>query len=29
MRARAVDESMTVIEGMSIHQTVRFGTVQR
>jgi hypothetical protein len=29
MRARAVGESIHVIDSMPIHQTVRFGTVQR
>jgi hypothetical protein len=29
MRARAVGESMAVMDSMPIHQTVRFGTVQR
>jgi hypothetical protein len=29
MRANAVVESSTVMDSMPIHQTVRFGTVQR
>ena len=29
MRARAVGESIHVIDNMPIHQTVGFGTVQR